>query len=376
VDDLARLGWDARWAQAAPAGDVVRIIAEHRGAYHVVGEAPRHEGEGADSSGGLAVGWAELTGKRFHAAKDKRDLPTVGDWVQVDRWKDALAGNGAAVVREILARRTLLVRKAAGERTLPQPLAANVDLGLIVTSANQDLSPRRLERYLAVLRDAQVAPVIVLNKIDLVDDLAAAVAAIAALAPDLEIIPTCAITAGGTDRLRARVAGATSVLLGSSGVGKSTLLNRMMERDVQATQPLRDDDDKGRHTTTRRELFVLPEPGGVVIDTPGMRELGLWSDDAGGDGETLADFADVEDLAARCRFADCAHAREPGCAVVAAVEAGELTTERVASFVKLSAEARTTGKRAEVSRRDAERRAGKVGARALRDVIRRKYGDD
>ena len=154
MDDLRRLGWDARWAQAAPAGAVVRILAEHRGAYHVVGDG--------------GVGWAELTGKRFHAAKDKRDLPTVGDWVGVDRWSEALAGNGAATIREILPRRTLLVRKAAGEKTAPQPLAANVDLGLIVTSANMEMSPRRLERYLAVLRDAQVTPVIVLNKIDLV----------------------------------------------------------------------------------------------------------------------------------------------------------------------------------------------------------------
>jgi ribosome biogenesis GTPase / thiamine phosphate phosphatase len=376
VDDLARLGWDARWAQAAPAGDVVRVIAEHRGAYRVVGAAP---GQGSELDGlpvELGVAWAELTGKRFHAAKDKRDLPTVGDWVAVDRWTDALAGNGAAIVGDILPRRTLLVRKAAGEKVAPQPLAANVDLGLIVTSANMELSPRRLERYLAVLRDAQVTPVIVLNKIDLVSDGDAAVASIADLAPELEVIPTCAISPGGTDRLRARVSGATSVLLGSSGVGKSTLLNRMMERDVQVTQAARGDDDKGRHTTTRRELFLLPEPGGVVIDTPGMRELGLWSDEAGGDGETLADFADVADLAAQCRFADCAHGREPGCAVAAAVAAGTLVPARVASYIKLAAEARDTGRRAESARRDADRRAGKVGARALREVIRRKYGDD
>jgi len=359
VDDRTRLGWDDRWAQVAPAdGDVVRVIAEHRGAYHVIGAA--------------GVAWAELTGRRFREARDKRDLPTVGDWVAVDRWTDAVAGNGAAIVREILPRRTLLVRKAAGERTAPQPLAANIDLGLIVTSANQDLSPRRLERYLAVLRDAGTTPIIVLNKIDLVADRTTAVAAIAELAPGLEVIATCAITPGGTDALRARLANATSVLLGSSGVGKSTLLNRMMERDVQVTQPARGDDDKGRHTTTRRELFVLPEPGGVVIDTPGMRELGLWSDDADGDAATLADFADVAAIAEQCRFADCTHASEPGCAVVANVEAGELSAERVASYRKLAAESRDAGKRAEV----AQRRTGRVGARALRDAIRRKYGDD
>jgi ribosome biogenesis GTPase len=359
-EDLARLGWDERWAAAAPAGDVVRVIAEHRGAYHVAG------------AGGAA--WAELPGKQFHAARDKRDLPTVGDWAVVDRWPQAIAGTGAAVVRAIVPRRTLLVRKAAGERTAPQPLAANVDRGLIVTSANQDLSPRRLERYLAVLRDAQIAPVMVLNKIDLVPDAAAAVAVIAALAPDLTVIATSAIRPGGVDGLRAVLAGATSILLGSSGVGKSTLLNRLVDRDVQATRPI-DAEDKGKHTTTRRELFVLPT-GGVVIDTPGMRELGLWSDDADGDAGTLADFADVAAIAEGCRFADCTHVHEPGCAVRAAAESGAVAPERVASFVKLSAEQRDTGRRAETARRDAERRAGKVGARALRDVIRRKYGDD
>jgi ribosome biogenesis GTPase len=340
IDERARLGWDERWAAASPGGDVVRVIAEHRGAYHVAG------------AGGS--GWAELPGKQFHAARDKRDLPTVGDWVAVDRWAQAIAETGAAVVRAILPRRSLLVRKAAGERTAPQPLAANVDRGLIVTSANQDLSPRRLERYLVVLRDAGIVPVIVLNKIDLVAAPEAAVAAIAALAPDLAVIATSAITPGGVDALRDTLVGATSVLLGSSGVGKSTLLNRLIERDVQETRPI-DADDKGRHTTTRRELFVLPA-GGVVIDTPGMRELGLWSDDADADAETLADFADVAAIAQQCRFADCGHVREPGCAVRAALDAGELAADRVASFVKLAAEQRDVGRRAETARRASARR--------------------
>jgi ribosome biogenesis GTPase len=384
VDDLARLGWDDGWAHEVPAGaDAVRVMAEHRGAYHVGG------------AGG--TGWAELPGKQFHTARDKRDLPTVGDWVVVDRWDTAKSGTGAAIIRSILPRRTLLVRKAAGERTMPQPLAANVDLGLIVTSANQDLSPRRLERYLAVLRDAAVTPVIVLNKIDLVPDADAAIAAITALASslsggaeprvssnggsgvavagNLEVIGTSAITPGGADALRARLDRVTSVLLGSSGVGKSTLLNGMVERDVQLTHPSRDDNAKGRHTTTRRELFALPT-GGVVIDTPGMRELGLWSDEADADTATLADFADLVAVAETCRFADCTHTQEPGCAVRAAVEAGTLDPVRLASFVKLVAETRDTGKRAEVARRGADRRAGKVGARALREVLRRKYGDD
>jgi ribosome biogenesis GTPase len=356
VDDLERLGWDERWARDAPAGAAVaRVVAEHRGAYHVAGD------------GGVA--WAELPGKTFHGARDKRDLPTVGDWVALDRWADARAGAGAAVIRAVLPRRSLLVRKAAGQRTMPQPLAANVDVGVVVTSANLELSARRIERYLVVLREAGVAPAIVVNKIDLVADVDAAVAPVRAIAGDAPIVVTSAIAADGAEPVRALLDRRTGVLLGSSGVGKSTLLNRLVERDVQTTQPARDDDDRGRHTTARRELFVLPA-GGVVIDTPGMRELGLWSD-ADGDGDLDA-FDDIAEIAAQCRFADCTHAHEPDCAVRAAAERGDLDPVRVAGFAKLLAEQDSTGRRAEQARR----RSAKVLARAARDVIRRKYGDE
>ncbi|MBP6629111.1 MAG: ribosome small subunit-dependent GTPase A [Kofleriaceae bacterium] len=355
--DLTRLGWDATW-QAAVAGDsvVARVVVEHRGAYHVAG------------AGG--AGWAELPGRTFHRARDKRDLPTVGDWVVVERWPAAVAGAGAAVIRAILPRRTLIVRKAAGERTTPQPVAANVDLGLIVTSANLDLSPRRLERYLSLLVDAGVTPILVVNKLDLVPDPGAALAPVHSIAGQVEVVATSCRTGDGLTALRARLGRATAVLLGSSGVGKSTLTNRLLGRDAQLTQEQRADDDKGRHTTTRRELVALDD-GGVLIDTPGMRELGLWAEGDGDGDDEVASFDDVEAVAATCRFTDCRHDAEPGCAVVAAVVAGALPADRVASFRKLVDEKGGASARASVARRAEERRA----SRALRDVVRRKRGD-
>ena len=318
--ELRRLGWDAAWEAARAAADPdarwqpARIAAEHRGAYHALGP------------GGIA--WAEITGRAFHAAGDKRALPAVGDWVLVERWRDALASAGAAVVRALLPRRSLLVRRAAGEATAPQPLAANVDVGLVMTSANADRSIARIDRYLGLLRDGGIAPVIVLSKIDLVADPAPLVSELAALAD--RVLPISMVTGAGLPAIRALgTPGATCVLLGSSGVGKSSLLNAIAGA-AQATGAICSD-ARGRHTTTRRELFVTPD-GGLWIDTPGMRELGAWV--AAGPEADLA-FDDIAALASRCRFRDCRHRDEPGCAVRGQVPAG-----RLASFHKLSGEHR------------------------------------
>jgi ribosome biogenesis GTPase len=345
ADELVRLGWDTAWQAARAAADPegawqpARIAAEHRGAYQALGP------------GGLA--WVELPGRAFHDAADKRDLPTVGDWVLIERWRTAAAGGGAGVIRAVLPRRSLLVRRAAGEATAPQPLAANVDTGVVATSANADLSPARLDRYLALLRDGGIAPVLALSKIDLVPDPAPLVARLSALAD--RVIAASVVTGAGLAELRALAApGTTTVLLGSSGVGKSSLLNAIAGT-AQPTAAIRDD-DRGRHTTTRRELFATAT-GGLWIDTPGMRELGQWiaehdaaSATTAAGGEPAA-FDDIAALARGCRFRDCRHLDEPGCAV-----RGAVAPDRLASYHKLTGERRAATARQTQTRKLAETR--------------------
>ena len=355
--ELAALGWDEAWAAAAADAAAgrdlapARIAIEHRGAYEAIG------------AGGMV--WAELRGKDYFEARDKRELPTVGDWVLV-----APAAAGVSPIDALLPRRSCLVRAAAGEKTAPQPIAANVDVAFVITSANQDLNERRIERYLTTVEAGGAAPVIVLNKIDLVDDAAPLVARLAEVAPGVPVVPVSAARGDGTEAVRAHLGpGRTGVVVGSSGVGKSTLLNRLLGAAAQAVQPVRDDDDRGRHTTTRRELFVL-DGGGIVIDTPGMRELKLWAEGSDTGDDELA-FDDVDDLAATCRFRDCGHDAEPGCAVRAAVERGELAAARLDSWKKLHREHAVEGAR----REEAAKRRAKVGAKALRARLRDKRGD-
>ena len=345
---LARVGWNEAWEGARRAADPeaalqpVRIVAEHRGASHAT------DGEG--------VAWVELTGKAYREAQDKRELPTVGDWVLVEHWERARGGGGAAIIRHILPRAGLLVRKAAGEATTPQPLAANVDVGIVMSSANSDLSPARLDRYISLLRDGGIAPVLVLSKIDLVPDIEPLVAAMQAVAPDVPAFAISAITGTGMEAIRVLAAdGKTAVLLGSSGVGKSSLLNALtgaLGPAAQLTQPIRSD-DRGRHTTTHRELFITEY--GLWIDTPGMRELAQWIDDT-----DVSVFDDIVTIAAGCKFRDCQHGKEPGCAVREAVAAGTLKAQRLASFHKLSEERAAGAVKQHTAQRLAETRKAKA----------------
>lgn len=276
---------------------------------------------------GCRASLGELTGK---LRNDLRGIarPAVGDWVAVADNDDR------AIIHHILDRRTAMIRRGAGPAAQPQTIAANVDRFGIVTSSNRDFNLRRLERYLAVVWESGATPIVVLNKIDLIDDPSPLLAEIESVAFGVPIVGVSAVTGEGIDRLREHFAeGMTVAFVGSSGVGKSSLVNRLLGRASQEVKSVRDDDARGRHTTTRREMLLLP-PGSVLIDTPGMRELGLIEDSGGID----ATFGDITELAAACRFTDCQHDTEPGCAVQEALATGALSSERWESYGKLQRE--------------------------------------
>lgn len=319
---LERFGWTSDLAQAfqpqAEQGLVPgRVGVEHRGSYVV------HVAGGEVS--------ASVSGRFRHAAKGLADFPAVGDWVGME----LRASEGTATIQALLPRSSWFSRKARGVDVVDeQVVAANVDTVFIVGALNNDYYLPWLERYLTLAWSSGADPVVVLNKSDLCDDIPSMIAEVGALAAGAPIHALSAVTAAGLDALAPYLRpGRTVALLGASGVGKSTLVNALIGHRQQDVAEIREKDQQGRHTTRTRELFVLPS-GGLLIDTPGMRLLELW-EGAGG----LEDaFPDVEGFVAACRFTDCRHESEPGCAVRSAVADGRLPESRLASYLKLERE--------------------------------------
>jgi ribosome biogenesis GTPase / thiamine phosphate phosphatase len=307
---------------------------------------------------------AVVSGRMKHKASRRAELPAVGDWVVVRRRGDE---KRAAIV-EVLPRAGHFSRKVAGAVTDEQVVAANLDVAFIVTSLDADFSPRRLERYLLLAREGGVQPVVLLTKPDVCDDVPARVAEAATVAGDAPVLVVNPRSGEGMPGVMAHVTrGRTYALLGSSGVGKSTIVNRLVGRDVRRTQEVRADDAKGRHTTTHRELVEVPA-GGWLIDTPGMRELQLWDVSDG----FRQSFDDVEALAAGCHFSDCRHLDEPRCAVKNAVEAGDLTADRLASYLALQQELQHLETQQSERLRLEDRRRSKVVTKALRSHLKQK----
>jgi ribosome biogenesis GTPase len=306
--------------------------------------------DGFESSGRLA-------GRLRHTATSGADLPVVGDWVLA-----ALSSDRTAIIQRRLTRRSCLSRGAAGRAAAAQAVAANVDTALLVTSCNRDFSVRRIERYLTLAREGGIRPVVLLNKADLCSDPEPWRSRAKSVASDLPVLVLSALRGDGLTDLREMIdTSGTAVLLGSSGVGKSTLLNALLGEERQRVLPARDGDDRGRHSTTARELFVL-NGGGILIDTPGMREVQL--SDAK-DGLDRA-FADIGSIAAQCRFRDCSHLTEPGCAVRAAIDQGILAADRLDSYQRLQRENDFARARHDQQTRSSRTRHAKQIAKAIR----------
>jgi ribosome biogenesis GTPase len=352
--DLTALGWDRHFADAfaahAAEGRIpARVGLEHTHIYRVLTDA-----------GELL---ARVAGRLRHHAAGRPDFPAVGDWVAIE----SPVHGGRARIVAVLQRKSRFSRRAAGDPTEEQIVAANIDTVFLVSAFDGDFNPRRVERYLLVARESGASPVVVLNKADLVEEPEPFAAQIRSLAPTVPVHAVSCRSPATLDVLRGYLGhGQTGALLGSSGVGKSTIVNQLVGYDLLRTREVRLSDSRGRHTSAARQLVQLPGTG-VLIDTPGMRELQLWDT-----GQAIGEvFADIESRAASCRFRDCRHRTEPGCAVRAAVEAEEIPAARLESYHKLrdeqDHELRQQDQRAQLEEKRRARIATKALTRRLKD---------
>lgn len=346
---LHTLGWNEFFAQSFerdrhPNYTVGRVALEHRGAYTLYTEQGELTGE--------------VSGKLRHQATGLDHFPAVGDWVVLE----VRTGDRRATIHRILPRKSKFSRQVAGGKTEEQVVAANVDTVFLVSGLDHDFNPRRIERYLLLTWESGANPVVVLNKADVRDDLEDCIAEVEAIAPGVPIIALSALHHQGFDLLKTYLKpGDTVALLGSSGVGKSTITNALMGTERHAVQSVRTSDSHGRHTTTHRELLLLPS-GGLIMDTPGMREIQIWA----GEDSLQDTFADIEAIAEQCRFRDCRHTTEPGCAIQQALNDGRLDHHRLANYQKLQKEVAYLARRQDQRSQLAEKERWKQIHKALR----------
>jgi ribosome biogenesis GTPase len=322
LNQLIRYGASERhFAEATlyPTLFLARVVSQYKDLYKLVTE----RGECL----------AEISGKFRYEVTELSEYPAVGDFVMVDRIQDS---SGNAIVQRVLTRKSVFERIAVGDEHQTQVIAANIDTVFICMSLNNNYNLNRLERFLSVAWKSGATPVVVLTKADLCEDLPRVMAEISVVAPGTDVVATSSLDRSSCEKLLPWLQpGMTASFIGSSGVGKSTLINQLLGEELLTTSQIRED-DKGRHTTTCREMLLLPQ-GGIVIDTPGMREFGVDSVDLS------KSFSDIDDLASKCRFRDCTHSLEPDCAVRQAIEEGTLSLRRLESYQKLKREARYDG---------------------------------
>lgn len=332
---------------------VARIVAEHKGRYSILLDDKFLS--------------AEITGKMMFAAETRKDYPAVGDWVAVQLYDL----DSPSIIHHVLPRRTVLSRKSSGREIEEQIIATNMDIVFVVQGLDNNFNLRRLERFLVIAAQSGARPVILLSKTDLLseEELNAVLHEVRTISENALTIPYSAKSLHHLDEIRKLITEDSTVcFIGSSGAGKSTLINRLIGREKLHTQEVREDDSRGKHTTTHRELIPM-ENGGCVIDTPGLREIGLWEVN----GSIEETFPDIAELGLQCKFTDCTHAHEPGCAVQSAIQNGELDEERYESFLKLKKEAEFLESKTSITKQQERKAKEKKFGKDAKIILKLKY---